>query len=211
MKLLVIGASHGIGLEIVRQGLSAGHDISAMARSPEGMSLGSETPRIIEGDILDKNTVEEAVKGQDAVCIAIGSKPTLKQVSVFSKGTANVIRAMRRHSCKVLLCITGIGAGDSRGHGGFLYDKVMNPLLLGKMYADKDRQEEIVRKSGLEWTIVRPGFLTNGPRTGQYQVLSDLTGVRAKKISRADVADFILREAVQREHKGGTVLLTYWN
>jgi hypothetical protein len=116
---------------------------------------------------------------------------------------------MRKHSCKVLLCITGIGAGDSRGHGGFLYDKIINPLLLGKMYADKDRQEEIVRNSGLEWTIIRPGFLTNGPRTGQYQVFSNMGGVKAKKISRADVADFILREAVKREYKGGTLLITY--
>jgi putative NADH-flavin reductase len=209
MKLLVVGASHGIGLEIVKQGVSAGHTISAMARSPESISLSSETLRGIKGDILDKNAVEEAVKGQDAVCIAIGSKPTLKQVSVFSEGTINIIEAMKKQSCKVLLCITGIGAGDSRGHGGFLYDRIINPFLLGKMYADKDRQEEIVRNSGLEWTIVRPGFLTNGPRTGQYQVLSDMSGVRAKKISRADVADFILREAVQRGHRGGTVLLTY--
>lgn len=209
MKLLVVGASHGIGLEIVKQGVSAGHNISAMARSPESISLSSETLRIIKGDILDKNAVEEAVKGQDAVCISVGSKPTLKQVSVFSEGTINVIKAMKKHSCKVLLCITGIGAGDSRGHGGFLYDKVVNPLLLGKMYADKDRQERIVRNSGLEWTIVRPGFLTNGPKTGQYQVLSDMSGVRSKKISRADVADFILREAVQREYRGGTVLITY--
>jgi putative NADH-flavin reductase len=209
MNLLVVGASHGIGLEIVKQGVSAGHNISAMARSPESISLSSETLRIIKGDILDKNALEEAVTGQDAVCITIGSKPTLKQVSVFSEGTINVIEAMKKHSRKVLLCITGIGAGDSRGHGGFLYDKVFNPLLLGRMYADKDRQEEIVRNSGLEWTIVRPGFLTNGPRTGQYQVLSDMSGVRAKKISRADVADFILREAVQREYRGSTVLLTY--
>lgn len=209
MNLLVVGASHGIGLEIVKQGVLAGHNISAMARSPESISLSSETLRIIKGDVLDKNALEEAVTGQDAVCITIGSKPTIKQVSVFSEGTINVVEAMNKHSRKVLLCITGIGAGDSRGHGGFLYDKVVNPLLLGKIYADKDRQEEIVRNSGLEWTIVRPGFLTNGPRTGQYQVLSDMSGVRAKKISRADVADFILREAVQREYRGSTVLLTY--
>lgn len=209
MKILVIGASHGIGLEIVKQGAAAGHSISAMARSPERISIVSAKQIYIKGDILDVNAVEDAVKGQDAVCIAIGINPTFKQVSVFSEGTANVVKAMKQHSCKRLLCITGIGAGDSRGHGGFLYDKIFNPLLLGKMYADKDRQEEIVRNSGLEWTIIRPGFLTNGPRTGQYQVLSDMRGVRAKKISRADVADFILREVVRRKYRSGIVLLTY--
>jgi putative NADH-flavin reductase len=209
MKLLVVGASHGIGLEILNQGVSAGHHISAFARRPESISLSSETLRIIKGDILDKQSVDEAVKGQDAICITIGVKPTLQPVSVFSEGTKVVVEAMKKHSCKVLICITGIGAGDSRGHGGFLYDRIINPLLLRKMYEDKDRQEEIVRNSGLEWTIVRPGFLTNGPKTGQYQVLSDMSGVKANKISRADVADFILQEIVQRKHRGDTVLLTY--
>jgi putative NADH-flavin reductase len=209
MKLLVVGASRGIGLEILKQGVSAGHQISAIARSPESISLSSETLKIIKGDILDKHTVDEAVKGQDAVCITIGIKPTRQPVSVFSEGTKVVVEAMKNHSCKVLLCITGLGAGDSRGHGGFLYDKIINPLLLKRIYEDKDRQEEIVRNSGLEWTIVRPGFLTNGPITGKYLVLNDMNGVKAKKISRADVADFILSEATQRKHRHDTVLLTY--
>jgi putative NADH-flavin reductase len=209
MKLLVVGASRGIGLEILKQGVSAGHQISAIARSPESISLSSETLKIIKGDILDKHTVDEAVKGQDAVCITIGIKPTRQPVSVFSEGTKVVVEAMKNHSCKVLLCITGLGAGDSRGHGGFFYDRIINPLLLKRIYEDKDRQEKIVRNSGLEWTIVRPGFLTNGPITGKYLVLNDMNGVKAKKISRADVADFILSEATQRKHRHDTVLLTY--
>ena len=209
MKLLVVGASRGIGLEILNQGVSAGHQVSAIARSPESISLSSETLKIIKGDILNKHSVNDAVKGQDVVCITIGIKPTRQPVSVFSEGTKVVIEAMKHHSCKVLLCVTGIGAGDSRGHGGFLYDRIIYPLLLKTIYEDKDRQEEIIRNSGLEWTIVRPGFLTNGPKTVQYRVLSDMSGVRANKISRADVADFILREAAQRKHRGDTVLLTY--
>jgi len=209
MKLLVVGASHGIGLEMLKQGVSAGHHVSAFARRPERIPLSSDTLSIIKGDILDKQSVDEAVKGQDAICITIGIKPTRQPVSVFSEGTKVVVEAMKHHSCKVLLCVTGIGAGDSRGHGGFLYDRIINPLLLKTIYEDKDRQEEIIRNSGLDWTIVRPGFLTNGPKTGQYRVLSDMSGVRANKISRADVADFILHEAAQRKHSGNTVLLTY--
>ncbi len=105
--------------------------------------------------------------------------------------------------------MTGIGAGDSRGHGGFFYDKIINPLLLKTTYEDKDRQEAIVRESGLDWVIVRPGFLTNGSRTGEYRVLTELNGVKAGKISRADVADFILREAAEMKYRGQTPLLTY--
>ena len=95
MKLLVVGASRGIGLEILKQGVSAGHQISAIARSPESISLSSATLKIIKGNILDEHTVDEAVKGQDAVCITIGIKPTRQPVSVFSEGTKVVVEAMK--------------------------------------------------------------------------------------------------------------------
>jgi len=81
--------------------------------------------------------------------------------------------------------------------------------MLKTAYEDKDRQEAIVRQSGLDWVIVRPGFLTNGSRTGDYRALTELKDVKAGKISRADVADFILREAAEMKHKGQTPLLTY--
>ena len=80
-----------------------------------------------------------------------------------------------------LICVTGIGAGDSRGHGGFLYDRVIAPFLLKTIYQDKDRQEALIRASGTDWTMVRPGFLTNGPLTGKYRLLTDLTGAPPAK------------------------------
>ena len=84
--------------------------------------------------------------------------------------------------------MTGIGVGDSKAHGGFLYDKIVHPILLKTIYEDKNIQEDLVKESGLEWVIVRPGFLTNGPLSGKYRVLTDLIRVKAGKISRADVA-----------------------
>jgi putative NADH-flavin reductase len=107
-----------------------------------------------------------------------------------------------------LICVTGIGAGDSRGHGGFLYDRIVNPLLLKTIYQDKDRQEALIRASHTDWTMVRPGFLTNGPRTGSYRVLTDLKGVTAGRISRADVAHFMLAELAANRYLGQTPLLT---
>lgn len=209
MKLVVIGASHGIGLELLQQVLSSGHQVTAVVRSPQRLLIRNENLKVIKGDILEKGAIEEAVKGEDAVCLTIGIKPTRRPVSVFSKGTKTVVKAMEKLSCQRLICVTGIGAGNSRGHGGFFYDKIINPLLLKTIYEDKDRQEAIVRDSGLDWVIVRPGFLTNGPRIGKYRVLTDLSGVKAGKISRADVADFILREAVEMKYSGQTPLLTY--
>jgi len=116
---------------------------------------------------------------------------------------------MSEHGVRRLICITGIGAGDSKGHGGFFYDRIFQPLLLKTIYQDKDRQEALVRASGIDWTIVRPGFLNNGPLTGQYRVITDLTGVTAGKISRADVAHFMLTELLANRYLGQTPLLTY--
>lgn len=209
MKLLVIGASRGIGLNVVQQALQAGHDVTAVARHTDRLVMHHKRLKVIKGDILNKHIIEEAVNGQDAVCVTIGVKPTRQLVSVFSQGTHNIVEAMKRASCKRLICVTGIGAGESKGHGGFLYDRIFHPLLLKNIYEDKDRQEAIVRESGLDWVIVRPGFLTNGPRTGRYRVLTNLNGVTAGRISRADVADFILRESREMRHRGQTPLLTY--
>jgi putative NADH-flavin reductase len=209
MKLLVIGASRGIGLELLQQALAAGHEVTAIARRPQRLHIINENLKVIKGDIRDKYVIEEAVHGQDAVCITIGIIPTLQPVSVFSEGTMRVVEAMNKSSCKRIICVTGIGAGDSRGHGGFLYDKIFKPLLLKTIYEDKNRQEAIIRESGLDWVLVRPGFLTNGPRTGKYRVLTELSGVKAGKIPRADVADFMLREAAEMKHKGQTPLLMY--
>lgn len=209
MKLLIIGASRGIGFELLEQAVSSGHEATALVRNPQSMTLSHANLRVVKGDILDKSSIEEALAGQDAVCVTIGIKVTRKPVSIFSKGTEQVVEAMKNSSCRRLICVTGIGAGDSRGHGGFLYDHLFFPLFLRTIYEDKDRQEKIVRESGLDWVIVRPGFLTNGSRTGKYRALTDLKGVKAGKISRADVADFILREATEMKYKGQTPLLTY--
>jgi putative NADH-flavin reductase len=209
MKLLVIGGTRGTGFELVQQALSAGLEVTVVVRSPHRLSISHENLKVRTGNVLEKSAIEEAVKGQDAVCLTIGIKPTRQPVSVFSEGTKTVVEAMKKSSCRRLICVTGIGAGDSRGHGGFFYDKIVNPLLLKTAYEDKDRQEAIVRKSGLDWVIVRPGFLTNGPRTGKYRIVTDLNGVKAGKISRADVADFILREAAELKYSGQTPLLTY--
>jgi putative NADH-flavin reductase len=128
---------------------------------------------------------------------------------VFSQGTRNVLEAMHQQGVRRLICITGIGAGDSKGHGGFLCDRLFKPLLLKTIYEDKDRQESLIQNSEVDWTIIRPGFLTNGPLTKKYRAITDLRGVTAGKTSRADVAHFILEELAANRYLGQTPLLTY--
>ena len=209
MKLLVIGATRGIGRHLAEQAVDENHKVRVLVREPNRLPGGHDWMDVVKGDIRDRAAVERAVENQKAVCITIGVKPTRKPVTVFSEGTKNVIEAMTHSAVKQLICVTGIGAGDSKNHGGFFYDRIFNPILLKTIYADKDRQEALVRNSNLDWVIVRPGFLTNGLLTGDYRVLVDLAGVTAGKISRADVAHFILKELKEKAYLSKTPLLTY--
>jgi putative NADH-flavin reductase len=209
MHILIVGASRGIGRELLKQSLTAGHNVTALARHFQALPDQKERLKAISGDILDEAKVREVMAGQEAVCLTIGVGVTRKTVTVFSRGTENVLAAMAEHGVRRLLCITGIGAGDSKGHGGFLYDRIIQPLLLNTIYEDKDRQEALVKASDTDWTIVRPGFLTNGPLTGNYRVITDLTGITAGRISRADVAHFVLGELTGNRYLGQTPLLMY--
>ena len=157
MNILIIGATRGIGAQVLEQALMQDHMVTVLARDPSTLGKNDNRLKVIRGDITVRETVNSAVEGQHAVVITIGRGPTQKPVSLFSEGTKNVITAMEHHSVDKLICVTGIGAGDSKGHGGFLYDKIFNPLLLKTIYDDKDIQEKLVQDSRLEWLIVRPG------------------------------------------------------
>ena len=209
MKITVIGASQGIGLELLNIALEANNEVTALVRNPDKLKITNSKLNIVEGNILDMESVNAVTAGQDAICVCIGIPPTRKPLNLFSQGTANVISAMGQQQNQKLIAVTGIGAGDSKGHGGFFYDRVLNPFLLSTIYDDKNRQEAIIKTSNVEWLIVRPGFLTNGPRTGKYRVIDDITGVTAGKISRLDVADFILKQISTPTYFGKTPLLTY--
>jgi putative NADH-flavin reductase len=209
VKVLIIGATGGTGRQLVEQALTAGHDVTAFVRDLEKIRVRHEPLRVVQGDILDFNSLDLAVAGQEAVLSSLGTKSVFKPVKVFSEGTSNLLRAMTKHGVHRLICITGIGAGDSRGHGGFFYDKIILPIFLKRIYRDKDKQEELIRKSDRDWTIVRPGFLTNGPPKGNYRVLTDLTGGTVGRISRADVAAFMVAQLNSDRYLCQTPLLTY--
>ncbi|TSA16475.1 MAG: NAD-dependent epimerase/dehydratase family protein [Betaproteobacteria bacterium] len=207
MNILIIGAARGVGRHLAEQALAHGHHVTGLVLDPLGAGFSRRNLRLVGGDIVNCAAVAEAVKGQDAICITIGIRPTRAPVDVFSRGTEVTLAEMRHAGVRRLVCVTGIGAGDSRGHGGWLYDRIIQPLLLKSIYADKDRQETLVRASVVNWTIVRPGFLTNWPGTGRYRISADLTGVTARKISRADVASYLLREMTTSMDAGRTVLV----
>lgn len=209
MKILIVGATRGIGRQVLEQALAAGHAVSALVRDTRRLDMTHDRLKVVKGDILDANSIAAAMVGQEAVCCSIGVKVPWLTVPVFSEGTRNLLEAMKKSGVRRLVCVTGIGAGNSRGHGGFLFDRLFFPLLLKAVYADKDRQESLIQASGIDWVIVRPGFLTNGPLTGRYRTITNLAGVTAGKISRADVAHFIVQQLAAPSHLRQTPLLTY--
>lgn len=208
MNIVIVGATRGIGRQLLEQALASGHTVTALVRDPRRLAAQHERLRVVKGDILDPDSVALAMAGQNAVCCTIGVKAPWIRITVFSEGTKNLLQAMKKAGVKRLICVTGIGAGDSRGHGGFLYDYLFYPLVLFPVYADKDRQEALIKASDVDWTIVRPGFLSNGPLTKNYRMLTDLTGVTAGWISRADVAHFMLSELESNRYLKQTPLLT---
>src|SRR5918994_4206239 len=210
MRIAVFGASSGIGRELVLQARTGGHHAVAVARSIGSEAAASVTP--VKGSVLDPGVAERAVTGTDAVAWCVGVKTLgpafLRKVTVLSEGTRRTVEAMKGAGVSRLAIITGIGAGESRGHGGLLYEWIGLPLIVGAIYADKDRQEAIVKASGLNWTIVRPTLLTDGPRTGRYRILTNLDRVHGGQISRADCADCMLRALVDGAWSRAAITIT---
>ncbi len=116
---------------------------------------------------------------------------------------------METHSIRRFICITGVGAGDSEGHGGFFYDWLFQPMMLRKVYEDKDRQEDAIRASALDWIIVWPTILNDKPATGNIRALTDLAGVHGGTIARADVADFVVQQLTTDTWLHKTPLITW--
>lgn len=195
MRVLIVGASKGIGLETTRQALEARHDVQALARSASAIGFSNPKLEKVSGDALNHRDVEVALAGVDAVIVTlgVGLGELFRPVHLFSDATRVLIAAMEAQAVKRLICVTGFGAGDSRASISCL-QRVPFQIAFGRAYDDKSRQERLIKESALDWTIARPGVLTGGPRTGRYQVLREPSQWRNGIISRSDVAEFLVRQ-----------------
>ncbi|MGX1771341.1 NAD(P)-dependent oxidoreductase [Nocardia brasiliensis] len=192
MKIAVFGATSTVGRLVVEQALAEGHQVTAFTRSATGLTQRHERLDIVEGDVLDSNSVQRAVAGQDAVLVSLGAG---RKGVIRAEGTRAVIEAMNRTGVKRLIVQTTLGVGDSKANLNFLWKYVMFGLLLRQAFADHVQQEAYVRASDLDWTIVRPSAFTDGPRTRGFR-RGFPAGERglSLKIARADIADFMLEQ-----------------
>ncbi len=195
MRVLVVGASKGIGRETTRQAMEAGHQVRAFARSDTVQALADSKLEKFRGDALKQQDVEAAMKEVDVVIQTLGVAlgDLFRPVHLFSDATRVLLAVMRARGVKRLICVTGFGAGDSRASIGWL-QRLPFRVVFGRAYDDKSLQERMIKESGLDWTIVRPGVLTGGPRTGRYEVLAEASQWRNGTISRSDVAAFLVRQ-----------------
>ena len=149
-----------------------------------------------------------ALIGVDVVIQTLGVRlgDLFRPVHLFSDATRVLIAAMRTQGVKRLICVTGFGAGDSRASISWL-QLVPFQLVFGRAYEDKSLQERLIKESGLEWTIVRPGVLSGGPRTGRYKILAETAQWRNGIISRSDVAEFLVRQIEDQTYMRRAVVL----
>lgn len=193
MKILVIGATGGSGRHLVTQGLERGHMVTAFVRNAPKLHVNHPSLRVQTGNVLDYDSVDRAVTGQEAVLCALGHKRWFYPNHILSKGTENIVRAMKAHGVRRLVCETSLGVGNSFGRLGLYYTLFTIPFILPFYYWDKARQESVIRDSGLDWTIVRPGVLNNRPPGGTVRHGHTIGSfIRTVRISRADVARFML-------------------
>jgi putative NADH-flavin reductase len=206
MRLVIFGPTGGTGRRLVERAIAEGHEVTALVRNPSRMKARHRRLKIVVGDAFHAAKVREAVAGNEAVISVLGSRQPSNPLhphrpgnphGPVSAGSANIIAAMKEHGLRRFVCQTAWGVGESKqdpGFAGAFFMKVLVPPLLRDEYAEKEVQEKLLRESDLEWIIVRPMILTNGPWTNEYRVGLDLKPGRRPYISRADVADFLMRQ-----------------
>jgi putative NADH-flavin reductase len=207
MKIIIFGATGTVGKHVITQALDAGHEVTAFARNPEKIKATHDHLTKVTGDVLNPASVEAAIPNHDAVLVVLGAG---RNGIVRASGTQNIINAMRRHGIKRLICQSSLGVGDSRASLNFFWKYIMFGLLLRPAYADHELQEQYVKKSNLDWTIVRPAAFTDGDHSGKYLHGFATNDEKATlKISRADVADFLLKQLVDLHYLHKSPSLSY--
>lgn len=184
----------------MQEALERGHSVRAFARSADKLDP-REGLELCAGDALDAGDVARALNGMEAVVYCLGIKESIamlwQEVTLFSRSTEVLLQEMPKAGVKRLIVVTGFGAGRSAQAMSFI-ERTGHRALLGKPYADKDRQEEMLMQSDLDWTIARPVILTSGQKTAKYRILREPSEWRNGLIPRADVAHYLI-DAVEQD------------
>lgn len=207
MKVLVIGSTGQTGRILIKKLLDLEHEVTAFARKPADIKETSAKLRVVQGDGRDGNSITNAVQGQDIVISVFGPR-SLKADNLAETLMRNVVEAMKAHGVQRLINLSAAGVGDSQSEMPFVFARILIPLLLRSVYADKARGEAILFASGLEFVNVRPGRLNNSPARGGVKASLRAKGLKLT-MTREDLADFMIQQMTSREWLGKSPMLGY--
>jgi putative NADH-flavin reductase len=209
MKLIVFGATGGTGQQIISQALTQDHSVTAFVHNSANVLPIHDDLTTVQGDVLDQGAVEKAVRKHDVVVCTLGHPPTSSE-QLRAKGTKNIIYAMERSGIKRLICQSALGVGDSRYLLPLHYKMFILPFILRRVYADHEMQESYIKASRLDWIIVRSGILIDSNETkNAVQVCLEKNKKISLKISREDVADFMLKQLADDRYLHKTPCISY--
>lgn len=208
MNLLILGAAGGTGRELVRQGIAAGHKVTAFARDPSKVGLADPMLASISGDVTDGPLVARALAGQDAVVSVLANPSTFSRDPGLVGAIDRLVKLMKTSGPSRLLYVSALPVDAGWSRTGLILGLVARTLLRSEMADHKDKEAR-VRASGLDWTIVRPAVLKDGPGTGRYRAGADLraSGVLPPTMARADLASFLLHAATEAKFMRQAALL----
>jgi putative NADH-flavin reductase len=211
MQIAIFGANGVTGRLLTEQALTAGHEVRAATRHPAAFPIQHQRLQVVQADAYDAQAVDRAVDGTDVVLSTLGVPYTRDPITIYSEGMRNIAAAMARHGVKRLVVVSS-SATEPHPHadGGFLLNRVLQPLItatIGKTtYADMRCMEELLRKSDLEWTVMRPSGLFDAPTVSPYELHEDQApGIFT---SRADLAASMLEEATDTRFVRKAVAVT---
>jgi putative NADH-flavin reductase len=189
VNLLIVGANGKTGLALVRLACERGHIVTALAHHQPTQSL--HCARLVRGDARDMEVLESAIAGQHAVIDTIGTRKPFLRTTLETDVAGCLIASMRRHNIRRIIAVSSIGVGDSIVNVPLLYRMLM-PIFFRGAIPDKEGMEAKLSSSGLDWTIIRPAGLTDGPQTGSVHLVAPSSRRHVRRIARADLAAFIL-------------------
>lgn len=201
MKIAVFGANGPTGRQVLRIGAQAGHEIAAISRHPEELDAQPGVTAVY-GDARDPARTAEVIKGTDAVLSTLGVPFSKDEITIYSRGIANIIAAMHSHGLSRLVCVSSSAVDPDAGpHGGWFFEKYMAPYVakMGRtLYDDMIRMETLVKDSDLDWTVLRPSGLFDHDQITEYRIADRY--VPGAFTSRTDLAAAMLTQLENRDY-----------
>lgn len=209
-KIIVFGATGGTGKQVVQQALLKGHWVTAVVRNTAALALQHERLEIVKGDVFQSHTFESAVAGKDVVISCLGIQKR-EPTTVYSEGVGNLVKAMQAAGIQRIICLSAAAVVVPSKSSWWMKFVIKNILqkIFKHSYADMLVMEKMLRESNVYWTVIRPPWLRNSAPTGKYRTSINESLGNPSKLSRADLASYIVDHAVDEKTFKAVVEISY--